>query len=997
MRLAVAIILLASVAYAVPTGTVVETSFTFSSAYANVWETVSGTQTLTDPNGVPTTIGIFFSGTTNTFKARFTPAVVGNWTWTASITDGVTTTPYSGSFAVTASSWRGFIQKSAVNSRRWTTQDGQAFNPIGIQDCIQSPLVTMSLDNADVSTGTYFNAFQTANVNVWRLNVDNCSFSLYDTIATTGNVYRGPDSLNMDTIATTIQNHGMHIYFTLFGFSPPFPTGATASQLQAIERYVKYIVDRYGAMVDFWELSNEHTQDANWYNTIATYLKAYDPYNHPISTSWSVADVSGPPVTSVGALDIISPHWYIQEPDNQSDEFPAWKFRDWKALIASTPVFVGEHGNSNCNWDATSAVRMRIRAWSTLFNEGATTFWHTGFSQSYCPGSGAANIWLGPTERSYLQNFAALTANADPTFAMTGTMSGDSGTLPLGSIIGTATKIRAYGLRSNTREWAYVTAFNNHSTNTTNVSIVVNPPQPSTVTYYNPSTAAVITTQSVAAGSQELVMPPFLTDVFVAIEPIQTPPPPPGDYTLDSFVTPITMYAGNQMTNVFKVNFLSTPYDNVRPDFPITTSSVNLTATLNCGVLNPGCFGSPPFVFNNAQNISFYVIVNGTVPGNYTFTLRTTANSIVHTVTVPVTILPMPAPITPPVITSAPALNASALTSFNADMLIATSPNTSQARCTVNSPQPSTFWAFGTEQQAWYYDGAFVYFETADYTNDVRWKACAFSIADGYAVYATGGGVPGFRVFSQGLRRAFLETGDPKYTTALQKLIDLSAFHIEGGQPQDDVMRETAYMLRLYVDALWLNSTNGTSLTIPAGQPARSLNYLLAMFQTRFQGTVTTTQSRVAESFFDGVALEALQYYYDHNTPDTRIPITVKQALDWGWLYFWNGTQIVYNPFPLNLGNPRHCDTSCQAYFSQLTGLYYPAFWWYWRLTGDTTYLTQGDAMFNHAVDVAPFSGKESSQFFHYTLENWALRNSFPAPPPVGNVTWTGHFTGTVK
>jgi hypothetical protein len=115
---------------------------------------------------------------------------------------------------------------------------------------------------------------------------------------------------------TRFKQHGFHIYMTFFGFFPPFPTGTTAAQFTAIEKYVKYVVDRYGAEVDYWELMNEYPNppaaiDDAWYQTVGDYLRQIDPYKHPISTSWPRGDLA--------VIDISAPHWYQRESDFESD------------------------------------------------------------------------------------------------------------------------------------------------------------------------------------------------------------------------------------------------------------------------------------------------------------------------------------------------------------------------------------------------------------------------------------------------------------------------------------------------------------------------------------------------------------------------------------------------------------------------------------------------------------------------------------------------------
>src|SRR5262249_53568554 len=142
--------------------------------------------------------------------------------------------------------------------------------------------------NVPVLPSTYFNAFGEpgAKFNVFRWGPNNCSFGLYSAISPSGNVYLAEEARQADAMIQAARQNGVRIYQVLFGFSPPFPNGATADQLAAIKRYVKYMSDRYGAYADFWELMNEANVDSTWYSEITAYLRSVDIYGHPISTSW---------------------------------------------------------------------------------------------------------------------------------------------------------------------------------------------------------------------------------------------------------------------------------------------------------------------------------------------------------------------------------------------------------------------------------------------------------------------------------------------------------------------------------------------------------------------------------------------------------------------------------------------------------------------------------------------------------------------------------------
>ena len=143
----------------------------------------------------------------------------------------------------------------------------------------------MDATHGTVDVGTYLGAYQAAGVNLFRWSVDNCAFNLYQRIAPQGNVYMEREGNWGDRLVRELRSHGFRVYMSIFGFNPPFATDASPEQINAVERYVKYVVDRYGAYVDFWELMNEAQVSTAWYTQIATYLRSVDPYHHPIATS----------------------------------------------------------------------------------------------------------------------------------------------------------------------------------------------------------------------------------------------------------------------------------------------------------------------------------------------------------------------------------------------------------------------------------------------------------------------------------------------------------------------------------------------------------------------------------------------------------------------------------------------------------------------------------------------------------------------------------------
>jgi hypothetical protein len=477
---------------------VFERTFQWSSAgYSNPWEQVTLTMTLTAPNGRRIHIGGFYYGP-NTWKARFAPDQVGNWRWAATIGDQAHSTSSHGTFSVAPGGNHGFVRQSAYNRFRWTFADGSPYYPIGIGDCVggdvdRTPFDGWGLDGRRVGINTYLTAYQRAGVNLFRWSVDNCAFELFQTIAPGGNVYLVREGTWGDALVRDLRAHGFRIYMTIFSH-PPFATGAEPADIQAVERYVKYVVDRYGAYVDFWELMNESTASIEWYTQVAQYLRSVDPYHHPISTSSERPDL---PV-----IDINSPHWYETENQFNSD------LRTWQQLNAwkqsGKPVIVGEQGNSGHNWDPQSALRMRLRAWTAFFTEGTLIFWNTSSTKNYTAGAG--NIYLGPEERGYLRILQNFTRGFDKRAKIT----------PV--VVSPATTVRGYALAGPVQSAAYLVNYRDHVSPTVGAHLTVDVSRSGTATWISPATGKVLARQTLRRRRvQTLQVPPFVTDVALEI------------------------------------------------------------------------------------------------------------------------------------------------------------------------------------------------------------------------------------------------------------------------------------------------------------------------------------------------------------------------------------------------------------------------------------------------------------------------------------------------
>jgi hypothetical protein len=270
---------------------------------------------------------------------------------------------------------------------------------------------------------------------------------------------------------------------------------------------------------------------------------------------------------------------------------------------------------------------------------------------------------------------------------------------------------------------------------------------------------------------------------------------------------------------------------------------------------------------------------------------------------------------------------------------------------------PGQVFAFGYEQDVWYYDGARVYFQIADYTgNKAAWEPCAYNIARQYRDYVlvNNGKIPDWRVFPHGLEMAYRRTGDDSYRQAVVLMAANGLYANRGGDVSDTLIRETAYIAQTFMAAERLGQARHPRLS-------KAIDYLLGHFDMYF----VSGNFEMHQLFTDGLAAAALIEWYEM-TKDPRIPQAIKVMLDWIWTKGWNGSRLVYNPEP---AGPR-CPYNCQAYYTSLINLTVPAFAWYWNVGKDLEIARRGDQIFSHSLDDdISYSGKIFSQNYRWSFD----------------------------
>jgi hypothetical protein len=339
-------------------------------------------------------------------------------------------------------------------------------------------------------------AYSTADVNLFRWGPDNCSFPLYDKIDPAGNVYSVRYGDDADQLFRTLRRYGFRIEMVIFGFKPPFAENPSPDQIAAVQRYARYVVDRYGAYVDYWELMNEARASDDWLTQVATALERADPYHHPVGTSWSKPELR--------ALQFGSDHWYQTEDVRDSDAVAWAHLRGEAARRFHKPTLVDEQGNRGANWDPTSAVRVRLRLWTAFFAEASLVFWNASFAKDEVSPR-TASVYLGSQERGYIKILQSYTNAFDPRAAV----------VPARASPGSA--VRAYALRGPRQYGLYLVATGDRSAPTRGVQVQVDPARAGTATWLDPGSGRVLARTKVAPGTHTLAVPPFTVDVALKI------------------------------------------------------------------------------------------------------------------------------------------------------------------------------------------------------------------------------------------------------------------------------------------------------------------------------------------------------------------------------------------------------------------------------------------------------------------------------------------------
>jgi hypothetical protein len=318
----------------------------------------------------------------------------------------------------------------------------------------------------------------------------------------------------------------------------------------------------------------------------------------------------------------------------------------------------------------------------------------------------------------------------------------------------------------------------------------------------------------------------------------------------------------------------------------------------------------------------------------------------------------------------------------------------------------------GTDNTISFYDGGLAYRWIAQWTGDSAWLNCANNIlqqmawgnansAGGGYIIPNNGGTPGYRLFPTGYMMASLQ--DARYADVVQYyagLMDRSgggAF-VGSCNASDLLTREDSYGLEvmLAIDRLGLTPRDPTGtayFNVWRFREQSCANMLIQVMDYYTNGEFRYAQDQY---FITGLALDVLIKWWQV-TKDPRVPMVVKPILDQYWTnYNLTTHKAMWTPDPAWPASPRcsstttwfnatvsgHCQDTTSDNVSDLHNLFVHAFAWYWRVSGDDAYRTEGDEIFSHEFDNPAFNflGKTFSQAYRYSFNYVGWRQGWLSP-----------------
>jgi hypothetical protein len=531
---------------------VMELTLTCSERFDNPFREAVCEAEFVSPSGVRTRVEGFYDGD-DRWRVRFVPREHGDWTWRGRISGGSKPVDASGAFKCEGTQGHGFLRISKQNPFRYEYEDGTPFYPIGIQTCdflqpdFDGPEAGKG-ENRKVSNAEWMQAF-TGAVNLVRTQFGQgtaagCALPLiaarpkkgsgkqtatnfvyqadrYDLAlaAKIDEVYRAQREAGLSQILIFLQdmsawkNEGLGM-MTGFGAIRDLAgyKSAKAPNLQVQEQYIRYVIARYGAYVDIWEILNEDSfAPPDYLAHLAGVIRKADPYGRLLTSNFSRPGETW--------SDITTWHEYMGMPANAVDAYVVSQValhKSYGKLVQNT-----EFGNQGC-LSNVDPVKWRIAVWAAYMHESGLLFW--SMSQSKIPAghvkSGNANAYIGPDSRQHFRVFHALTRDLPVDLK------------PVTIGFTTQTDIRAYALCNGKQGLIYIHHFADHHkafVPKDKLMVQVGPGK-WRLRWYHPEDGREVLAEELSTPQQFLffTMPEATVDLVARLERIGEPDPASG-------------------------------------------------------------------------------------------------------------------------------------------------------------------------------------------------------------------------------------------------------------------------------------------------------------------------------------------------------------------------------------------------------------------------------------------------------------------------------------
>jgi hypothetical protein len=478
------------------------------------------------------------------YRFRLLPTEAGSWTYKLKIFQNNTQTEtLSGNFNVSPSedTYQGVIKVDESNKRTFVYENGDSFVPVG-----QNLAWYTSSTRRSVDYDVWFANMANVGMNIARIWLATWGFALhwggYDNFSS-----RYSHMARLDRVVELAENFAIKIMLVLLNhgqFSSivnpewernpwnvanggilehPLLFFTTDEAKRVYKNQLLYLIARYSYTQSLlcWELFNEvdYVDGAaigslvvkNWHDEMAKFLKAHDPYQHMVTTSYKGSTGSA---FNLSSIDFATMHSYDYAEKGILNNLPQVLnnvFAQYNKPVLQAELGINWQNGAASHRADPNGISIRQGLWAGIMGGGA---------------GGAMNWWwdsqVHPNNLYYLYQGAA-------TFASKMNLSGSDYTqlTELSGVNINKANIRYLGYRFNNRVYGYLYdgswTHRNFQNILTKDGLIMEIPFTNgiyTITYFDPLNGNIIEQNelTVNSGKVEFITPSFQYDMAFIIE-----------------------------------------------------------------------------------------------------------------------------------------------------------------------------------------------------------------------------------------------------------------------------------------------------------------------------------------------------------------------------------------------------------------------------------------------------------------------------------------------